>query len=74
MTVHFRRAGRIGLKLGILTLAAAAALGAQQAPIGIPPPALTQPSYALDTAEQHGIRVQVITRVLNHPLSIALPP
>jgi glucose/arabinose dehydrogenase len=74
MTVHFRRAGRIGLKLGILTLAAAMPVGAQQAPIGIPPPALTQPSYAFDTAEQHGIRVQVVTRGLNHPFSIALLP
>jgi len=59
---------------GLIALAAAGALPAQQAPVGIPPPSLTQPSYSFDTAEQHGLRVQVVARGLNHPFAIALLP
>jgi glucose/arabinose dehydrogenase len=48
---------------------------AQQAPApGIPTPTLTQPSYVFDTGEQHPLRVQVVTRGLNHPFALALLP
>lgn len=54
-------------------LAAAAAASAQQANIGISM-SLTQPSYSFDTAEQHGLKVTVVARGLNHPFAIALLP
>ena len=49
------------------------ALAAQPA-IGLNPIALTRDSYFFDTAEQHGIRVDVVVRGLNHPFSLALLP
>jgi glucose/arabinose dehydrogenase len=59
---------------GVIALAASIALPAQQAPLGIPPMALTEPSYTFDTGEQHGLKVQVVVRGLNHPFAIALLP
>jgi glucose/arabinose dehydrogenase len=53
--------------------ASPAALPAQPA-IGVAPVSLTQPSYVFDTAEQHGIRVDVVVRGLNHPFALALLP
>src|SRR5688572_23984615 len=47
---------------------------AQQAPLGIAPVALSQPSYVFDTAEQHRLRVTVVAKGLNHPFAIALLP
>jgi aldose sugar dehydrogenase len=46
----------------------------QTPPPGIAPVLLTQPSYQFDTAEQHQLRVTVVTRGLPHPFSIALLP
>ncbi len=46
----------------------------QPANIGIAPVALTESSYTFDTAEQHKIRVVVVTKGLKHPFSIALLP
>ena len=48
-------------------------LAAQPAP-GIAPVKLTADVYHFDTAEQHGIRVEVIARGLNHPFALALLP
>jgi len=67
-------ARQVGRALGFLALVVAATVPAQQAAIGIPPPALTQPSYSFDTAEQHGLKVTVLARGLNHPFAIALLP
>jgi glucose/arabinose dehydrogenase len=47
---------------------------AQQAPLGIAPVTLSQPSYVADTAEQHRVRVTVVAKGLNHPFAIALLP
>src|SRR6185312_3956697 len=48
---------------------------AQQPPnIGIAPVVLTESSYIFDTAEQHKIRVVVVTKGLKHPFSVALLP
>jgi aldose sugar dehydrogenase len=47
---------------------------AQQAPLGIAPVTLSQPSYVSDTAEQHRLRVTVVAKGLNHPFAIALLP
>lgn len=57
----------------LLAIAAQAAVAAQPA-IGIAPVALTQDAYFFDTAEQHGIRVDVVARGLNHPFAVALLP
>jgi aldose sugar dehydrogenase len=64
---------------GVLTLVLLAshalpAGAAQQPAPGIPPLALTQPSYSSDTAEQHRLRTVVVARGLNHPFAIALLP
>ena len=48
---------------------------AQQPPnIGIAPVVLSESAYVFDTAEQHKIRVTVVTKGLNHPFSVALLP
>jgi len=64
---------KIRIAVGMLAWVAAAAT-AQQPSIGIPPLSLTQPSFSFDTAEQHGLKVSVVARGLNHPFAIALLP
>ena len=58
-----------------LMLAVMVAVGrAQQAPIGAPVPPLGAGPFVFDTAEQHKIRVTVMTRGLSHPWAIAFLP
>jgi len=58
-----------------LTLVCMVAIGhAQQAPIGAPVPPLGAGPFVFDTAEQHKIRVTVMTRGLSHPWAIAFLP
>src|SRR5260370_4021829 len=47
---------------------------AQQPPIGVPVPPRGAGPFVLDTAEQHRIRVTVVTKGLVHPWSLAFPP
>src|SRR5258708_37084817 len=47
---------------------------AQQPPIGVPVPPLGAGPFVLDTAEQHKIRVTVVTKRLVHPWSVAFLP
>jgi glucose/arabinose dehydrogenase len=47
---------------------------AQQPPVGVPVPALGAGPWIVDTAEQHRIRVSVVTRGLSHPWAIAFLP
>jgi len=47
---------------------------AQQAQIGAPVPPLGAGPFVFDTAEQHKIRVTVMTRGLSHPWAIAFLP
>ncbi len=47
---------------------------AQRPRIGIAPVSLTRPSYVFDTAEQHKVRVVVVTQGLVHPFAVALLP
>jgi aldose sugar dehydrogenase len=47
---------------------------AQQPPLGIEAVTLTQPAYVFDTAEQHRVRVVVVTHGLRHPFAVALLP
>ncbi|MGD2167284.1 MAG: PQQ-dependent sugar dehydrogenase, partial [Gammaproteobacteria bacterium] len=53
---------------------ALACAGAPGQDIGIAPVALGDGPYFFDTAEQHGIRVDVVVRGLAHPFSLALLP
>jgi glucose/arabinose dehydrogenase len=46
----------------------------QPPPIGVPVPPLGVGPWVLDTAEQHKIRVSVVTRGLAHPWAIAFLP
>jgi glucose/arabinose dehydrogenase len=45
-----------------------------QEPIGVPVPPLGAGPWVFDTAEQHEIRVSVVTRGLSHPWAIAFLP
>jgi glucose/arabinose dehydrogenase len=64
----------IRIALAVAAVFAAASVSAQQPTMGIPPMSLTQPSYSFDSAEQHGLKVSVVARGLNHPFAIALLP
>src|SRR5215471_2126275 len=63
-----------------LTLILAISIGAvivaqqQQPPIGIPHVSLGDGPFIFDTAEQHKIRVVVVTKGLSHPWSLAFLP
>ena len=46
----------------------------QQPPIGVPVPPLGDGPWVFDTAEQHRIRVSVVTEGLEHPWAIAFLP
>src|SRR5687767_416257 len=58
----------------MLALVAPLAAVAAQPAIGVAPVVLTEPAYTYDTAEQHGIRVDVVAKGLNHPFAVALLP
>lgn len=60
--------------LGLLALFTSCAMGADQAPIGIAPLALTESSYVFDTAEQHGIKVTVLAKGLPRSFALAFLP
>src|SRR5205823_14815366 len=46
----------------------------QSPPIGVPPAPLGTGPFVFDTAEQHKIRVVVVTKGLSHPWSLAFLP
>jgi glucose/arabinose dehydrogenase len=46
----------------------------QREPIGVPVPPLGDGPFILDTAEQHKIRVVVVTKGLSHPWALAFLP
>jgi len=58
------------LLLGMLALGHAQ----QEPPIGVPVPPLGAGPWVFDTAEQHKIRVSVVTKGLSHPWAIAFLP
>jgi glucose/arabinose dehydrogenase len=66
-----RSARILGLSLlGLLTVGHAQG----QTPIGVPVPPLGAGPWVFDTAEQHKIRVSVVTRGLSHPWALAFLP
>jgi len=62
------------LSASALFIASVVVLAQQPPNIGIAPVQLTESSYVFDTAEQHKIRVTVVTKGLKHPFSVALLP
>jgi glucose/arabinose dehydrogenase len=62
------------IKLLPLLFVALFAVQAQEPPIGVPVPPLGAGPFVLDTAEQHKIRVTVVTKGLVHPWSLAFLP
>ena len=56
------------------TFVSAVAVGHAQQQIGVPVPPLGAGPFVFDTAEQHKIRVSVVTRGLSHPWSLAFLP
>ena len=64
------------LAIGLAALALSVSTVAQQGQpqIGIAPVSLTSPTYSFDTAEQHRLRVVVVTKGLAHPFSLAFLP
>jgi aldose sugar dehydrogenase len=68
------RLPRSTLWFAILTLFAATSVQGQEPAIGVPVPPLGPGPFVLDTAEQHKIRVTVVTKGLQHPWSLAFLP
>lgn len=72
--------GWLATALTILVVAASTAQQAPQQqkqqpqPIGVPVPPLGDGPFLFDTAEQHKIRVAVVTKGLSHPWSLAFLP
>jgi glucose/arabinose dehydrogenase len=64
------------IAIALMMLAATFAMAQQQrpAPIGLPHVALGNGPFVFDTAEQHKIRVVVVTKGLSHPWSLAFLP
>jgi glucose/arabinose dehydrogenase len=63
------------LRLAVtLTILLVPAVTAQQRQIGVPVTPLGDGPFILDTAEQHKIRVSVVTKGLSHPWSLAFLP
>ena len=83
MTHSRRWSVALALVLAMLVVAASLAQQApnqqkqnkqKQAPIGVPVAPLGSGPFVLDTAEQHKIRVSVVTKGLVHPWSLAFLP
>jgi glucose/arabinose dehydrogenase len=63
-----------GLGLAASLALAGAGYAQQQPDLGPRPVTVANTPYTFDTAEQHGIRVSVVARGLNHPYSFAFLP
>lgn len=72
MNVHIMRLPRAAAAL--LVAAFATPGHAQPSDLGVAPVVLDDSPYYFDTAEQHGIRVDVLVRGLDHPFSFAFLP
>lgn len=70
MKVRYRDCWTAALLLLTVNLGQAA----QQPPIGVPVPPLGAGPWVIDTAEQHKIRLSVVTKGLSHPWAIAFLP
>ena len=68
------RVGRSVLQAAALWVAMGGLGDAQPQPIGVPVPPLGEGPWVFDTAEQHRVRVSVVTKGLSHPWAIAFLP
>lgn len=73
MTSHVG-AAPLAAALAAALCTAFSASAQQQANLGVAAVKLADTPYVYDTAEQHGIRVSVVVRGLNHPFSLAFLP
>ena len=64
----------IGCAVVLLIGMAALSPARPQQPVGVPVPPLGDGPWVIDTAEQHRIRVSVVTKGLEHPWAIAFLP
>ncbi len=64
----------LGLGISVSLALAGAAQAQQQPDLGPRPVKVADAPYTFDTAEQHGIKVSVVARGLNHPFSLAFLP
>jgi glucose/arabinose dehydrogenase len=74
-----KKGARMGVRHSVsraaaLLLAAATLSHGAQPPVGVPVPPLGAGPWVVDTAEQHKVRVSVVTRGLSHPWAIAFLP
>ena len=60
--------------IAALLLATVTLSHAAQPPVGVPVPPLGAGPWVIDTAEQHKIRLSVVTKGLSHPWAIAFLP
>ena len=67
---------RYSILVALLALLCLVTLGRaqEQEPIGVPVPPLGAGPWVFDTAEQHKIRVSVVTKGLSHPWALAFLP
>ena len=70
MKVRYSVGLSAALLLGMLALGHAQ----EPPPLGVPVPPLGEGPWTIDTAEQHGIRVSVVTGGLEHPWAVAFLP
>ena len=64
----------LGWSVVLLAVMATNTAQAQQPPVGVPVPPLGAGPWIIDTAEQHKIRLSVVTKGLSHPWAIAFLP
>jgi glucose/arabinose dehydrogenase len=74
MVERISRLRYVGLGVAVSLALAAAGHAQQQADLGPRPVTVANTPYTFDTAEQHGIKVSVVVRGLNHPFSFAFLP
>ena len=64
----------VGLAAPVLLFLVGLGYAQQPSPLGVPVPPLGAGPWVFDTAEQHKIRVSVVTKGLEHPWSLAFLP
>jgi len=74
MVERISRLRYVGLGVAVSLALAGAGHAQQQQDLGPRPVAVASTPYTFDTAEQHGIKVSVVARGLNHPFSFAFLP
>ena len=74
MVQRFLRLRYVGLAVAVSLALVGAGHAQQQPDLGPRPVTVASTPYTFDTAEQHGIKVSVVARGMNHPFSFAFLP